>query len=155
MNHTEISIRVDDPGSPAAQALITQLDALQCSLYPPESLHLASVEELRRPDATFLIAAVNGEAVGCGAIVNRGEYAELKRMFVLPTCRRLGVGRRILAELEARAIALGLRKVMLETGVAQPEAIGLYERAGYRRRGVYGDYVEDSLTVYMEKELAS
>ena len=151
----EITIHVDDPGSPAAQALIAQLDALQCSLYPPESLNLASVEELRQPGATFLIAAINGEAVGCGAIVNCGEYAELKRMFVLRTCRRLGVGRRILAELEARAISLGLRRVMLETGVAQPEAIGLYERVGYRRRGVYGDYVEDALTVYMEKELAS
>jgi dihydroorotate dehydrogenase len=151
---TKVTIHVDDPGSPAAQALITQLDALQCSLYPPESLHLASVEELRQADATFLVASVNGKVVGCGAIVNRGSYAELKRMFVLPTCRRLGVGRRILAELEARAILLNVRRVMLETGAAQPEAIGLYERAGYRRRRVYGDYAEDPLTVYMEKELA-
>ncbi len=154
MNYTEMSIRVEDPGSPAAQALIAQLDVLQCSLYPPESLHLASIEELRQPGVAFLIAAVNGDAVGCGAIVNRGDYAELKRMFVLPTCRRLGVGRRILVELEACARAQGLGRVMLETGIAQPEAIGLYERAGYRRRGVYGDYVEDSLTVYMEKQLA-
>jgi RimJ/RimL family protein N-acetyltransferase len=150
----QIVIRAEDPGSPEAWSLIEQLDALQCSLYPPESLHLASADELRRPDATFLVATINGDVVGCGAIVNRGDFAELKRMFVLPTCRGLGIGRRILATLEARAKHLGLRWVMLETGVSQPEAITLYERAGFRRRGPYGGYVEDALTVYMEKELA-
>jgi putative acetyltransferase len=150
----QIAIRAADPGSAEAWALITQLDALQCSLYPPESLHLASVDELRRPDATFLVAIVNAEVVGCGAIMNRGEYAELKRMFVLPTCRGLGIGRRMLATLEEKARRLGLRWVMLETGVSQPEALRLYERAGFRRREPYGGYTEDALTVYMEKELA-
>jgi putative acetyltransferase len=148
-----IVVRTEDPGSPEARSLIESLDALQCSLYPPESLHLASIDELRGPDATFLAAAISGKVVGCGAILNRGQYAEVKRMFVLPACRGLGVGRRILAELEVKAIHLGLRWAMLETGVAQPEAISLYERAGYRRRGPYGGYTEDGLTVYMEKEL--
>jgi putative acetyltransferase len=149
----QIVIRAADPGSPAALSLIEQLDALQCSLYPPESLHLASVDELRRPDATFLVAAVSGKVLGCGALVNRGDYAELKRMFVLPACRGRGIGRRLLAALEAKATHLGLRWARLETGVSQPEAIRLYERAGFRRRGPYGGYTEDALTVYMEKEL--
>ena len=149
----QIVIRAEDPGSSDAKPLIEQLDALQCSLYPPESLHLASSDELRRPDATFLVAAIGDKVVGCGAIVNRGEFAELKRMFVLPTSRGLGVGRRILATLEARARHLGLRWMMLETGAAQPEALSLYERAGFLRRGPYGGYTEDALTVYMEKEL--
>jgi putative acetyltransferase len=150
----QIIICAEDPGSAQVLSLIEQLDALQCALYPPESLHLASVDELRQPEATFLVAARDGEVVGCGAIMNRGEYAELKRMFVLPACRGLGIGRRILAALEAKAMHLGLRWAMLETGVAQPEAIRLYERAGFRRRGPYGGYTEDALTVYMEKELA-
>ena len=108
------------------------------------------------PRESFILDRVenSSEVVGCGAIVNRGDFAELKRMFVLPTRRGLGIGQRILATLEARASHLGLRWVMLETGVSQPEAIRLYERAGFRRRGPYGGYVEDALTVYMEKELA-
>jgi [ribosomal protein S5]-alanine N-acetyltransferase len=149
----QIVIRAEDPGSTEVWPLIEQLDALQNSLYPAESLHLTPAAELRRPDATFLVAAINGKVVGCGAIVNRREYAELKRMYVLPAYRGFGVGRRILATLEARAICLGLRFMMLETGVAQPEALGLYERAGFRRRGPYGGYPDDALTVFMEKEL--
>jgi [ribosomal protein S5]-alanine N-acetyltransferase len=151
----QIVLRAEDPGSQEAWPLVEQLDALQISLYPPESLRLAPVDELRRPEATFLVAAINGQIVGCGAMVDRREYAELKRMFVLPASRGLGVGRRILAMLEARATCLGLRSMMLETGVAQPEALGLYERAGFQRRGPYGGYPDDALTVFMEKELGA
>jgi putative acetyltransferase len=136
--------------------LIEQLDLRQCSLYPSESLHLSSIDELRQSNSTFLVASLGGKVVRCGAFLCRGDYAELKRMFVVPASRGHGVGRRILATLEARARNLGLRRVMLETGVAQPEVISLYVRGGFRRRDPYGGYVEaeDALTVYMEKELA-
>jgi putative acetyltransferase len=98
---------------------------------------------------------VDGEAAGCGAFVDRGgEYAEVKRMFVLPSYRGLGVGRRLLGELEALARAAGLALARLEAGVSQPEALGLYESAGYRRRGPFGDYPDDPLSVFMEKRLA-
>src|SRR5262245_2690147 len=92
-----ILVQTDDPASPAARELIERLDKLLTSLYPAESNHLLSVEALRQPNVTFLTTSVNGEVAGCGAFVNQdGEYAEIKRMFVLPEFRGMKLGRRIL-----------------------------------------------------------
>ena len=149
-----ILIQIDDPASPAARELIERLDILMSSLYPAESNHLLSIEALRQPNVTFLTAGVDGDVAGCGAFVNQGgEYAEIKRMFVLPEFRGLKLGRRILEELENRARASGLAFARLETGIHQPEALLLYERAGYQRRGPFGDYSEDPLSIFMEKKL--
>ena len=145
---------MDDPASPAARELIERLDILMSSLYPAESNHLLSVEALRQPNVTFLTAGVDGDVAGCGAFVNQGgEYAEIKRMFVLPEFRGLKLGRRILEELENRARASRLALARLETGIHQPEALILFERAGYQRRGPFGDYSEDPLSIFMEKKL--
>jgi putative acetyltransferase len=150
----EVLIQIDDPYSPAACELIKQLDKLMTSLYPAESNHLLPVEALRQPDVTFLTASVDGEVAGCGAFVNQGgEYAEIKRMFVLPEFRGLKLGRRILEELENLARASRLALARLEMGIHQPEALLLYERAGYQRRGPFGDYSEDPLSIFMEKKL--
>jgi putative acetyltransferase len=150
----DVLIQIDDPASPDARELIERLDKLMTSLYPAESNHLLPVEALRQPNVTFLTASVNGEVAGCGAFVNQGgEYAEIKRMFVLPEFRGLKLGRRILEELESRARVAGLALARLETGIHQPEALLLYERAGYQRRGPFGDYSEDPLSIFMEKKL--
>jgi putative acetyltransferase len=74
-------------------------------------------------------------------------------MFVLPQARGLKIGRRVLGELERRARAASLPLARLETGVLQPEAIRLYEKAGYQRRGPFGSYCEDPLNIFMEKVL--
>ena len=74
-------------------------------------------------------------------------------MFVLPEFRGLKLGRRILEELENLARTSGLELARLETGIRQPEALLLYERAGYQRRGPFGDYSEDPLSIFMEKKL--
>ncbi len=100
MHH--LRLQCDDPSSPDVRTLIEQLDSYLSRLYPRESNHLLSVDSLREPNVTFLTARLNGKVVGCGAFVNRaGEYAEIKRMFVLPECRGMGLGRRILEELGA------------------------------------------------------
>src|SRR5262245_19026984 len=149
-----VLIQMDDPASPEARELIERLDKLMIGLYPAESNHLLPVEALRQPNVTFLTASVNGEVAGCGALVNQGgEYAEIKRMFVLREFRGLKLGRRILEELESRARAAGLALARLETGIHQPEALLLYERAGYQRCGPFGDYSEDPLSIFMEKKL--
>ncbi|MGH9853744.1 MAG: GNAT family N-acetyltransferase [Blastocatellia bacterium] len=154
MGIRQISIRVDDPASPGARRLIEQLDGYLAGLYPAESNHLLPVESLRQPNVTFLTASVDGEIAGCGAFVNQGgEYAEIKRMFVLPEFRGLKLGRRILEELETLARASGLKLARLETGVYQSEALLLYEKAGYQPRERFGNYPEDSLSVFMEKKL--
>lgn len=149
-----IIIRVDDPASSAARDLIERLDRFLTGLYPAESNHLAPVEALRRSNVTFLTASVDGEVAGCGAFVNQnGAYAEIKRMFVLPEFRGFKLGRRILEELENLARASGLELARLETGIHQSEALLLYEKSGYHRRGPFGDYSEDPLSVFMEKKL--
>jgi putative acetyltransferase len=149
-----VIFQVDDPASPAARELIERLDILMSSLYPAESNHLLSVEALRQPNVTFLTASVDGEVAGCGAFVNQGgEYAEIKRMFVLPEFRGLKLGRRILEEIENLARASGLELARLETGIHQSEALLLYGRAGYKPRGPFGDYSEDPLSIFMEKKL--
>lgn len=150
----EPAVQAEDPASPEVTALLAQLDQYLTGLYPPTSNHLLPVESLRQPGVTFLTARADGRLAGCGAFVNRdGAYAEIKRMFVLPEFRGLKIGRRILDELEERARAAGLRLARLETGVAQPEALRLYERAGYQRRGPFGAYPEDPLCIFMEKTL--
>jgi putative acetyltransferase len=149
-----VLIQIDDPSSPAARELIGRLDELMTGLYPAESNHLLPVEALLQPGVTFLTASVDGEIAGCGAFVNQGgEYAEIKRMFVLPEFRGLKLGSRILEELENLARTSGLGLARLETGIHQPEAQFLYERAGYQRRGPFGDYSEDPLSIFMEKKL--
>ncbi len=150
-----VSFRRADPADASVRELLDQLDRYQSALYPAESNHLLSVDELGQPNVTFLTAVVGDRLDGCGAFVNLGgEYAEIKRMFVLPAFRGLKIGGRLLAELEAVARSAGLSIARLETGVSQPEAIRLYEQAGYARRGPFGSYAEDPLSLFMEKRLA-
>jgi GNAT superfamily N-acetyltransferase len=84
-----------------------------------------------------------GTAVGCGALrALGGDVAELKRMYVVPAARGRGVSRLLLAGLEDAARARGWTTLRLETGPRQPEAIALYEGAGYRAIPAFGAYVE-------------
>jgi putative acetyltransferase len=150
-----ITVQIVDPVSPEVVTLIERLDEFLTGLYPAESNHLLSVASLRQPKVTFLIASVDGKAVGCGALVKQnGAYAELKRIFVVPEFRGLKIGNRLLHELESLARAAGLQVVRLETGISQLEALRLFENAGYQRRGPFGSYPEDPWSVFMEKKLA-
>lgn len=91
--------------------------------------------------AAMLLVRVDGVAAGCGALRGRGEgIGELKRMFVSPEFRGRGLSRLVLVELERRAVALGWERLILETGVLQPEAIGLYLSAGYTPMPNYPPY---------------
>ena len=93
-----------------------------------------------------------GAPVGCGAIVLGAEYGELKRMYVAGPSRGQGVAGAILRLLEAQARAAGCTVFTLETGPYQPEALRFYARHGYLRRGPYGDYPDDPLSVFMQKD---
>jgi putative acetyltransferase len=147
-----MDIKLETPDQPEIVALIDLLDSYQLSLYPPESVYALDMNSLLQPNVLFAVArGIDGVAVGCGAIVVAPEYGEVKRMFVHPSARGQGVAQRLLGMLEAEALARGCRRFMLETGPSQPEAIGLYQRLGYRVRGPYGDYRDDPLSVFMEK----
>ena len=104
----------------------------------PDDLH---ADHLAPPHGVFLVAWVDGVAVGCGGIRRYDEHTgEIKRMYVKPEVRRRGISRVVLEELEARARAIGYTELVLETGTRQPEAIALYESADYESIEPYGFY---------------
>jgi putative acetyltransferase len=149
-----VIIEAASPRSLEAGELIAELDAYLGKLYPPERNYLLDVESLCAPEITFLVARCNGAAVGCGALRRLDEAsAEIKRMYVRPHYRGHGVGRAVLAALEEQARSSGMHALLLETGVDQPEALALYESRGYRRRERYGEYRDESSSVFMEKLL--
>ena len=134
--------------------MLARLDAYCAALYPAESNHLMDIASLMQGDVLFLVARdVDGAAVGCAALVNKQEYGEVKRMFVDERRRGLGTGRKLLEHLVMFARMSGLSVLRLETGIHQPEAIGLYERLGFERRAPFGDYREDPLSLFMEMRL--
>ena len=110
------------------------------------------------PLGTFLVAWLDGEAVGCGGLrpAPTGDLgvAEIKRMYVAPSVRSEGVGRCIVEALEEQARALGVSRVVLETGTRQDAAIALYEKMGFARIPAFGEYAESPVAICMEKRLA-
>ena len=101
---------------------------------------------------TFLVVRDGREAIGCGALLRdpRG-WGEVKRMFVRPEQRGRGIGKRVLAELEAIARDARLPLLRLETGIHNADALALYRRAGFVECAPFGDYTPDPLSVFMEK----
>ena len=137
---------------PEARELIAELDSYLGTLYPPERNYLLDVESLCSPEVMFFLARCNGAAAGCGAVRRLdANAAEIKRMFVRPQFRGLGIGRSVLVALEEQARRLGVHVLFLETGIEQPEALTLYAHRGYRRRAPYGKYRDDPSSVFMEK----
>jgi putative acetyltransferase len=105
--------------------------------------------------SAFVVARQQGRAVGCGAIRRLAPgIAEIKRIFVEPEARQLGIGREILSALETIARDLGYNALQLETGLRQPAAIRLYEGAGYKPIAAYGRYRDDPMSICYEKIIA-
>ena len=150
-----MQIKLESVDQPAIIQLINALDAYQGALYPAESNYHLSVEALKAPNVLFAVARDDaGAVIGCGAVVLFDSYGELKRMIVPPAQRGRGVAKAIITFLEANAAQRNCHLLRLETGIHQPEALGLYARSGYTRRGPYGDYPDDPLSVFMEKMIA-
>jgi putative acetyltransferase len=111
-------------------------------------------EHVLQPRSGFLLARLDGQPVGCGAYRPlQVDIAEIKRMYVVPAFRGRGIGRRLLAALEACALQAGFTRVWLETGTAQPEALRLYEVSGYHVIPNFGHYRDDPRSVCFEKAL--
>ena len=149
-----LTIAAESPRQPDVLALIEQLDQYLAERYPATSNHLLDIDALCAPDIHFVVARLDGAAVGCGALRTREGYGELKRVFVAPRARGMNVGAQILRQLEAQACHIGLRIVRLETGIHQPEALARFRRAGYVECAPFGDYALDPLSLFMEKQLA-
>ena len=147
-------ITQESPNQADIIAMLEALDAYCGRLYPAESNHLMDVASLMQPGVTFLVARdEQGRAAGCAALVERGAYGEVKRMYVHPAQRGRGTGARLLAAIVRRATDAGLASLKLETGISQPEALGLYQRAGFTRCAPFGHYQSDPLSLFMERPL--
>lgn len=151
---TDIAVAPESPRQADVARLIEALDAYQAALYPAESNHLVPIDALAAPDVRFFVARRAGEPLGCAALrIDAAGYGEVKRMFVVPRARGLSLGRRLLERIELEARRERLSCLRLETGVRQPEALGLYRSVGFAERGPFGDYGPDPLSVFMEKPL--
>ena len=151
-----VEVRRVEITSRVAARFISALNAELDSLYPEEGAnHFRLDEEETLPGrGAFLVAFIRQNPVGCGALRRvDANTTELKRMYVDPAARGLGVGRAILNALEQEARNLDAERIVLETGDRQPEAMALYERSGFRRIPAFGEYVDSPLSVCMEKRL--
>ena len=138
-----IEITPINPMLPEVLEMIAQLDALMHALYPIESAHLTDPAKLADAPNRFYGARVDGVIRGCGGfLVTDQGYGEVKRIFVSPKARGLGLGRAVMDHLEHEARSLGLSRLKLETGIYQPEALGLFEVCGYAVCERFGDYPE-------------
>lgn len=155
-----VTIRREHPGAEAASRLIWELDAYLAPLYPQESQHGYSIEKLVERQVEFFVLYCDGEPAACGGVQfvpnhdNPDEsYGELKRMYVRDRFRGRGFGKRLLEHLERLATDKGVTMMRLETGIYQPEAIGLYEKCGYYRIPPFGNYWDDPVSLCYEKRL--
>lgn len=150
-----VTIAAEDPAQPEIVQLLRDGEAHSAELYPAESNHHLPLEALRQPNVRFFVARDNdGRPVATGALVLNGDWAELKRMWVVPEARGRGVSKAMLGAIEALARQENVRLLRLETGIASHAALHLYAGVGFHRRGPFGDYREDPLSVFMEKRLS-
>ncbi|HEY7980306.1 MAG TPA: GNAT family N-acetyltransferase [Candidatus Eremiobacteraceae bacterium] len=141
------------------RALIGELDQTLAREYLPEQQHGLRVDTIFQPHVRFFVARLNGRAVGCGGVALFESYAEVKRMYVRDAARGRGVARALLARIESETRSSGLDVLRLETGDRQFDAIRLYERAGFRRCDIFGEYSSMAphavtTSIFFEKQLA-
>jgi len=153
-----ITITIERPDTKDAARLIEELDALLAPLYPQESRHGYSIEKLLKQKVDFFVIRRSGEAAGCAGVQffhddGNGAYGEIKRMYVRPSYRGMGLAKLLLKQLEETATARGVELLRLETGIHQTAAIRLYEQNGFKRTGPFGAYRDDRLSLYFEKRV--
>jgi DNA-binding MarR family transcriptional regulator/GNAT superfamily N-acetyltransferase len=153
-----VNFEITDPTTSDARWCIDQyfseLSARFESGFDPSLTISADAHELTPPAGLLLLARLGGEPVGCGALkFHRGKPAELKRMWVAPQARGLGLGRRLLSELERHARHAHVSVVRLETNRTLKEAIQLYRSSGYREVPAFND--EPYAHHWFEKKLTS
>ena len=149
----EILIKRVDPTQAVIADLIHQLDEYQESMYPPESNHLDSIDELSKTNVNFLAAYTDSEICGIGAVKILNDFGELKRLYVPEKYRGKGIAKEIVKELENCLVKRSIFTARLETGIHQHEAIDLYKKLGYSETVPFGEYTEDPLSVFMEKKI--
>jgi len=142
--------------SPLVQRLVEEVQAEYVVRYGGPDETPLSPAEFAPPGGAFLVALVDGEPVATAGLRDHGGGdVELKRMYVRAAHRRRGYARLLLASVEERARALGHRRLVLETGLMQPEAVALYRSAGYADTAPYGYYADSEHSLHLAKDLTA
>jgi DNA-binding MarR family transcriptional regulator/GNAT superfamily N-acetyltransferase len=138
-----VRLQVENPRSRAAQyCLRSYFDELAARFdagFDPARSIPAAAQELVPPHGYFVLATLNGEPAGCGALKCHADYGEIKRMWVAPSARGFGIGTRILHRLEDLAREQGIPLLRLETNKALTEAQSLYQKSGYSEAQPFND----------------
>jgi ribosomal protein S18 acetylase RimI-like enzyme len=158
MTASMVEVAPIDPAHPHAQHCLheyfSELDRRFEAGFDPTLSTAVDEEALRLPTGLFLVASLRGEPIGCGGLrFHDNEPAEIKRMWVAELARGLGIGRRLLSELEAHAAVHGATAVRLETNKALVEAISLYRSTGYIEVPAFND--EPYAHHWFEKQIHS
>jgi putative acetyltransferase len=151
-----MDIRRDDLTGPEIAELLTEHLRSMHRHSPPGSVHALDLDRLKKPEITFWTAWDGSDLLGCGALKELdGERAEIKSMRTATAHLRRGVGRNVLDHIVAEARRRDYRRLFLETGSTAPfePARRLYETAGFTGCGPFADYVLDTFSVFMTKDL--
>lgn len=136
LTSASVQITAVDPEHPDAQyclaEYVAELNRRSKRGFDPSGGATALPHEVRPPAGEFFVAYLHREAVGCGAVKHHADApAEIKRMWIVPSARGLGLGRRLLERLEACALAGGARVAHIETSAILVEALSLYRSTGW------------------------
>jgi len=157
-----MSLLIEQVSAPTEEVrgLIAELDAELNAEYPAENRHGLNLARIFQPNVSFILARLNGEAVGCGGIAFANGMAELKRMYVRPSARGKGIAAAILNHLEQQARHRNITRLVLETGDGQKAALRFYQREGFTRCEAFEPYASMppsaiQRSVFFQKRIAS
>jgi len=151
-----VEFRLESYDGPAAQELIGEVQQEYVRRYGGPDATVLTAEEFALPNGVFFVAYNEGLPVATGAWRAHGDAdAEMKRLYVRPTARGLGLARRMVAVLERSAVEAGRDRMILETGSEQPEAIALYTSLGYGPVEPFGLYANEDGALHLGRVLAS
>jgi GNAT superfamily N-acetyltransferase len=149
-----LNIEVTAYDHPDAMKLIAELQQEYVVRYGGVDGTPVDPTEFAPPLGLFHVAYVDGVPAACGGWRAHETDVELKRMYVAPAFRGRGLARAVLASLERAAAEAGYRRIILETGLRQPESIALYKSSGYEPVPKFGYYADAPESVHLGKEVA-
>lgn len=143
-------IRVENPTTEENRALIEESQSALKDIFCPQDVFTISAEELDTANTQFFVARLDGQAVGCVALVDLLGYGEVKRLYVQDSARKAGIGRALMEAVFHQALELGLTHIQLETGARLKDAVALYRSLGFMECAPFGGYRQNPSSLFME-----
>jgi putative acetyltransferase len=147
-----LALHREHPDDPEVIAFLTERETYLQVLYP-ERVIIRRAVELLAHELAFYGLRQDGRIIGCGSLLRHPDFMELKKVFIAEAMRGRGLGRYLMAAIEAEARALGCKLLKLEVGTRQEAAVSLYRGLGYVETGPFSPYRPDPISRFMEKHL--